>query len=112
MSFDVARLMTKLTNLWQVLSDKQISKLQEELTTSLGTRNLVSNNHDYLMELALMEIVDNIKCVAKAIYRLGKKCTDLVYRNLDHVFDNQIEIDGNWCGWEYKLKKMEQQVKK
>ncbi|KAJ0872793.1 hypothetical protein HanRHA438_Chr11g0527791 [Helianthus annuus] len=64
------------------------------------------------MVLALIEIVDNIKCVAKGVSRLGKKCTDPVYRNLDHVFDNPIEIDGNWCGWEYKLKKMEKRVKK
>ncbi|KAL9999211.1 hypothetical protein Hdeb2414_s0496g00905461 [Helianthus debilis subsp. tardiflorus] len=112
MSFEVARLMTKLANLWQVLSDKQMSRLQEELTNSLGTLNLVSDNHDYLMELALLEIVDNIKCVAKGVSRLGKKCTDPVYRNLDHVFDNPLEIDGNCCGWEYKLKKMEIRVKK
>ncbi|KAI3743494.1 hypothetical protein L1987_61204 [Smallanthus sonchifolius] len=112
MSFEVARLMTKLANLWQVLSDKQMSRLQEELTNSLGTRNLVSDNHDYLMELALTEIVDNIKCVAKAVSRLGKRCTDPVYHNLDLIFDNPIEIDVNWCGWEYKLKKMEKRVKK
>ncbi|KAL8214507.1 hypothetical protein R6Q57_003956 [Mikania cordata] len=112
MSFEVARLMTKLANLWQILSDKQISRLQEELTNSLGTQNLVSDNQDYLMELALIEIIDNIKCVAKSVSRLGKRCADPVYHNLDHVFDNHIEINVNWHGWEYKLKKMEKRVKK
>ncbi|KAF5784141.1 hypothetical protein HanRHA438_Chr11g0527841 [Helianthus annuus] len=89
-----------------------MSILHEELTTSLGTRNLVSNNHDYLKVHVLIEIIDNIKCVAKGVSRLGKKCTDPVYRNLDHVFDNPIKVDGNWCGWEYKLKKMEKRVNK
>ncbi|XP_076947563.1 protein PSK SIMULATOR 1-like [Bidens hawaiensis] len=112
MSFEVSRLMTKLANLWHVLSDKQMSRLQEELANSLGIRNLVSDNQDYLMQLALMEIVDNIKCVSKGVSRLGKKCTNLVYHNLDQVFDNIIEIDVNWIGWEYKFKKMDKRVKK
>ncbi|KAD3337532.1 hypothetical protein E3N88_33052 [Mikania micrantha] len=112
MSFEVARLMTKLANLWQILSDKQMSRLQEELTNSLGTQNLVSDNQDYLMELALIEIIDNIKCVAKSVSRLGKRCADPVYHSLDNVFDNHIEINVNWRGWEYKLKKMEKRVKK
>ncbi|KAK1426035.1 hypothetical protein QVD17_14702 [Tagetes erecta] len=112
MSFEVVRLMTKLANLWQVLSEKQMSRLQEELTNSLGTRNLVSDNFDYLMELALIEIIDNVKCVAQGVSRLGKRCTDPVYHNLDRIFDNPIEIDVSWRGWEYKLKKMEKRVKK
>ncbi|KAI3696704.1 hypothetical protein L6452_29198 [Arctium lappa] len=111
MSFEISRLMTKIVNLWQFLSDKQMSRLREELTNSLGTRELVSDNFDDLMDLALIEIVDNIKSVAREVARLGKKCTDPVYNNLDHIFDN-LEIDLNWCGWEYRLKKMEKRVKK
>nr|XP_043609128.1 uncharacterized protein LOC122581055 [Erigeron canadensis] len=112
MSFEVSRLMTKVANIWQCLSDNKMSRLREELTNSLGTRKLVSDDYGYLMQLALIEIVDNIKCVAEAVARLGKKCTDPVYRNLEHIFDNPLKIDINWCGWEYKLKKMEKRVKK
>lgn len=112
MSFEASRLMTKVANLWQVLSDKQMSRLQEELTNSLGTRKLVSDNHEYLMELALVEIIDNIKCVARGVARLGRKCTDPIYYNLDHIFDNPIESGVIWSGWSYKLKKMEKRVKK
>ncbi|GKC61061.1 gag-pol polyprotein, partial [Tanacetum coccineum] len=36
----------------------------------------------------------------------------VVYHNLDYVFDNPLEIDVKWCGWEYRLKKMEKRVKK
>ncbi|XP_071721276.1 protein PSK SIMULATOR 1-like [Rutidosis leptorrhynchoides] len=112
MSFEVSRIMTRVANLWQILSDKQMSRLHEELANSTGTRKLVSEDHNHLIELALIEIIGNIKCVAQAVARLGKKCTNPIYRNLDHVFDDVFEVDVNWCGWEYKLKKMEKRVKK
>ncbi|KAL4560428.1 hypothetical protein LXL04_032579 [Taraxacum kok-saghyz] len=112
MSFEVSRLMTKVANLWQILTTKQMTRLQDQLITSLGTRKLVSDDYNYLMELALLEILDNIKCVGQTVARLGKKSTDPIYHNLDHTFDNPMEIDVNWCGWEYRLKKMEKRIKK
>ncbi|KAA8518633.1 hypothetical protein F0562_016107 [Nyssa sinensis] len=92
--------------------DKQIISLREEIVNSLGTRKLVSDDDDYLMDLALAEIIDNMKCVATSVARLGKRCTDPVYHHLEHVYEDPFEIDLNWCGWEYKLKKMERKVKK
>ncbi|KAI3512178.1 hypothetical protein L1887_19416 [Cichorium endivia] len=89
-----------------------MSRLQDQLSNSLGTQILVSDDHNYLMELALLEILDNIKSVGQSVARLGKKSTDPIYHNLDHIFDNIFEIDVNWCGWEYKLKKMEKRVRK
>ncbi|KAL8227098.1 hypothetical protein R6Q57_016930 [Mikania cordata] len=112
LSFEVSRLMSRVANLWHCLSDRQMSKLKEEVRYSLGIRTLISDNHAYLINLALEEIIDTLKGVAKSITRLGKKCIDPVYHNLDHVFDNPFEIDLRWCGWEYRLKKMEKRVKK
>ncbi|KAL4560429.1 hypothetical protein LXL04_032580 [Taraxacum kok-saghyz] len=112
MSFEVTKLMTKIANLWQILTDKQITELQDQLSNSLGTQKLVSDDQNYLVQLALNEILDNIKYVSQAVARLGKKSTDPIYHNLDHVFNNPIEIDVIRCGWEYKLKKMETRVKK
>lgn len=112
MSFEVSRFMTKIANLWQFLTDKQMSQLQDQLSNSLGTQKLVSDDHNYLMKLALFEIIDNIKSVGQSVARLGKKSTDPIYHNLDHIFDNIFAIDVCWCGWEYRLKKMEKRVKK
>ncbi|KAI3823446.1 hypothetical protein L1987_04882 [Smallanthus sonchifolius] len=104
--------MSKVANLWHCLSDRQMSRLKEEVRYSLGIRTLISDNHAYLIDLALEEIVDTLKGVAVSVARLGKKCLDPVYHNLDHVFYNPFEIDLKWCGWEYRLKKMEKRVKK
>ncbi|KAJ9554967.1 hypothetical protein OSB04_009581 [Centaurea solstitialis] len=112
LSFEVSRLMSKVSNLWHCLSDRQMSRLREELRYSLGIRTLISDDHAYLTDLALSEIIDNLRGVALSVARLGKKCVDPVYHNLDHVFDNPFQIDLKWCGWEYRLKKMEKRVKK
>ncbi|XP_071728312.1 protein PSK SIMULATOR 1-like [Rutidosis leptorrhynchoides] len=111
-SFEATRMMCKVVNIWNCLTDRQMSLLKEELRYSLGIRTLISDDHNYLMDLVLEEIVDNLKCVAISVARLGKKCVDPVYHHLDHVFDNPFEIDLKWCGWEYRLKKMEKRVKK
>ncbi|XP_023746018.1 protein PSK SIMULATOR 1 isoform X1 [Lactuca sativa] len=112
LSFEVSRLMCKVANLWHCLTDRHVSRLKEELRYSLGIRTLISDDHSYLIDLALSEIIDNLKGVSISVARLGKKCVDPMYHNLDHVFHNPFEINLKWCGWEYRLKKMEKRVKK
>lgn len=112
LAFEVASLMSKVVNLWNCLSDRQIVRLREDILNSLGIRKLVSDDDDYLMDLALAEIIENLGYLAKSVARLGKKCTDPIYHHLEHVFDDPIAIDLKWYGWEYKSKKMARKVKK
>lgn len=112
LSFEVASLMSKVVNLWQCLNDKQMGRLRQEIINSFGIQKLVSDNEDYLMDLALAEIFENLSSVAKSLARLGKRCVDPMYQCLEHVFDDPIEIDLSWWGWDYRLKKMERKVKK
>ncbi|CAK9138397.1 unnamed protein product [Ilex paraguariensis] len=112
LAFEVASLMSKVVNLWHYLSDKQIVRLREEIVNSLGIQKLVSDNDYYLMDLALIEIVEKLECVAKSVVRLGKRCVDPVYQNLERIFDDSVEIVLNCCAWEYRPKKMERKVKK
>nr|XP_043623459.1 protein PSK SIMULATOR 1-like [Erigeron canadensis] len=112
MSFEVSKLMCKVVNLWHCLSDRNLSLLKQELRYSPGIRTLISDDQAYLINLALAEIIDILRGVAASVARLGKKCVDPIYHNLDRVFDNPFEIDPKWCEWEYRLKKMEKRVKK
>ncbi|CAL5387601.1 unnamed protein product [Camellia sinensis] len=112
LAFEVASLMSKVVNLWQCVSERQIVRLREEIMNSLGIRKLVADDGDYLMDLALAEIIENFGCLAKSVARLGKRCADPTYHRLEHVFDDPIDIDRNWFGWEYRSKKMERKVKK
>ncbi|KAL0426497.1 UNVERIFIED_CONTAM: hypothetical protein Slati_2824500 [Sesamum latifolium] len=112
MAFEISRLMSKVVNIWKCLDDKQIVGLRQEFADSVGIQKLVSGDDDYLMDLALAEIIENLGTVFKSVVVLGKKCTEPVYHNLERVFDDASEIDRKWHGWRYKLKKMEKKVKK
>ncbi|KAL0344743.1 UNVERIFIED_CONTAM: hypothetical protein Sradi_4305600 [Sesamum radiatum] len=112
MAFEVSRLMSKVVNIWKCLADKQIVGLRQEFADSVGIQKLVSGDEDYLMDLALAEIIENLGSVFKSVVVLGKRCTEPMYHNLERVFDDASEIDRKWHGWRYKLKKMEKKVKK
>ncbi|CAA2973687.1 Hypothetical predicted protein [Olea europaea subsp. europaea] len=112
LAFEVSRLMSKVVYLWQCLDDRQIVRFREEVVNSIGIQKLVSDDDDHLMDLALAEILENLGSVAKSVTILGKKCAGPIYHNLERVFENPLDIDLNWNGWRYKLKKMERKVKK
>ncbi|CAI9760630.1 unnamed protein product [Fraxinus pennsylvanica] len=112
LAFEVSRLMLKVVNIWQCLCDQQIVKLREEIVNSIGIQKLVSRDKDYLMDLVLAEIFENLVSVAKSVDSLGKKCEDPLYHNLERVFDDPDEIDPKWIWWQYRRKKMERKVKK
>ncbi|KAK6152336.1 hypothetical protein DH2020_014971 [Rehmannia glutinosa] len=112
MAFETSRLMSKVVNLWQCLADRQIVRLREEIANSVGIHKLVSEDDDYLMDLALTEITENLRNVANSVVMLGKKCKDPKHHNLERTFDDVGEIDPKWCNWRYSPKKMEKKVKK
>lgn len=112
LSWEVASLMSRLVNVWQCLEDRQIMRLREEMVNSNGIQAFISEDSDYLMHLALVEIMENVGYVARAVAVLGQRCTDPVYHQLKQVFDDPLEMDVNWSGWEYKLKKMRRKIKK
>lgn len=112
LTFEIASLMSKLVNVWHCLEDGQLQRLREEIANSTGIKKFISEDDEYLMELAFAEVMENVGYVARAVVVLGKRCADSTYHNLKQVFDDPVEIDLNWCGWEYRLKKMERKVKK
>ncbi|KAG9160463.1 hypothetical protein Leryth_008863 [Lithospermum erythrorhizon] len=99
MSNEMASLMTKLVNLWECLTDRQVIRLREEVVNSSGIQKLVSEEDDYLMDLVVSV--------------LGKRCTDPTYHRLEPIFNGDpIEIYPSWDKWEYRLKKMDRRAKK
>lgn len=112
LAFEVSRLMSKVVNIWQFLTDRHIVRLREEIKSSIGINKLVSVDDEYLMDLALAEIIADLRSVAKSVALLGKKCADPTYHNLETIFDHPDEIDPKWYAWQFRLKKMEKKVKK
>lgn len=112
LAFEVASLMSKVVNLWNGLSDRELDRLKEEILNSLGIRKLLSDDDSYLMGLALAEIIENLEIVMRSTARLGKRCTNPRFQHFECYFDDSIQDDVAWCGWEYKWKKMDRKVKK
>lgn len=112
LAFEVSRVMSKVVNIWHSVTDKQIVRLREEIASSVGIHKLVSEDDDYLMDLALAEIIENLISVGKSVAMLGKKCADATYHNLESIFDDPSAMDPKWYGWQYRLKKMDRKVKK
>ncbi|XP_027352486.1 uncharacterized protein LOC113863198 [Abrus precatorius] len=112
LALEVSGLMLKVVSLWQSLSDGEVLSLREGIVNSIGVKMLVSDDDDYLMELALNEILDNFQSLAGSVARLGKKCMDPVYHRFEHFVCNPAQNYLQWSGWEYRSKKMERKVKK
>lgn len=112
LALEVASLMSKMTNLWQSLSDWAVLNLREEIVNSVGIKKLVSQDDDYLMELVLNDILDSFQLLARSVTRFGKRCTDPVYHRFEHFVCNPVQNYIQWSGWEYKWKKMERKMKK
>ena len=47
----------------------------------------------------------------KSTARLGQRCTNPMFQHFKHYFDDSIQNDVEWHGWEYKWKKMDRKVK-
>lgn len=109
---EVASLMSRLIKLWNSLSDTEVNRLREEIINLMGVRKLVSDDDDFLMDLALDEIIENLGYVARAVARLGMRCADPFFHRFEQFLSDPIENFVEWHGWEYRWKKMERKVKK
>ncbi|XP_057446382.1 protein PSK SIMULATOR 3-like [Lotus japonicus] len=112
LAFEVARLMSKLVNLWQSLSEKQVARLREEITNSVGIKKLVSDDENFVVRLISLEMLENIAHVAESVARLGKKCSDPSLKGFEDAFVKFITFGVDSHGWKFTSKKMEKKVKR
>ncbi|KAJ9673861.1 hypothetical protein PVL29_023423 [Vitis rotundifolia] len=88
---------SKVVNLWNGLSDRELDRLKEEILNSLGIRKLVSDDDGYLMGLALAEIIENLESVMRSSTRLGKRCTNPRFQHFEYYFDDSTQNDVACC---------------
>ncbi|CAA2934922.1 Hypothetical predicted protein [Olea europaea subsp. europaea] len=112
LAFEAASLMSKLLHLWQLLTDKQVAKLREEITNSVGTRKLVSEDDDRIVRLICIEIMENLGKVARAVGRLSKQCSDPLLRSFEQAYNDLIKIGADTYGWQFTWNKMDKKAKK
>ncbi|XP_050228856.1 protein PSK SIMULATOR 1-like [Mercurialis annua] len=112
LAFEVAGLMSKVSRLWHSLRDDEMFRLREVILNSVGIHKLVSDDENYLMDIALSEIMEDFGLVSRSVARLGKKCMHPLFRRFEHFVNDPLEYSVEWVGWDYRLMKMERKVKK
>ncbi|EPS64145.1 hypothetical protein M569_10636, partial [Genlisea aurea] len=112
LAFEASGTMSKLLQLWLSLTDKQVAKLREDISSSVGVKKLVSENDDYIARLICAEMTENLAHAAKAVARMSKKCSDPLLRSFEKAFSDLIKIGSDSYGWQFSWKKMERKLKK
>ncbi|XP_002528655.2 protein PSK SIMULATOR 1 [Ricinus communis] len=112
LAFEVASLMSKVAKLWHFLGENEMFRLRGDILNSIGIQKLVSDKDDYLMDLALNEIMENFGLLSRSVARLGRRCIDPHFRRFEHFVNDPLANNLEWIGWEYRLTKMERKVKK
>ncbi|KAJ4722637.1 DUF668 domain-containing protein/DUF3475 domain-containing protein [Melia azedarach] len=112
LSFEVANIMSKTIHLHKSITDSEISKLKSEILNSEGIKLLVSDDQNYLLQLALAEKLDDLNRVASVVSRLGKKCSEPALQGFEHVYNDVVGgvIDVKELG--FLVKDMESMIKK
>ncbi|KAK8933861.1 hypothetical protein KSP39_PZI016024 [Platanthera zijinensis] len=111
LTFEVSRLMSKIINLWHALSDDRIAVLRDETLRLQGIRKLVSDDDDFLLGLALDETMESVHLLARAVARLGARCTDPLLRRFESVFSNLAKNNSD-LGLVFTRKKMNREIKR
>ncbi|KAK1431443.1 hypothetical protein QVD17_07902 [Tagetes erecta] len=110
--FEVASVMSKLVHQWNLLTDKQIAKLREEISSSTGIKKLVSDDDDYIVDLICAEMLHNLGNVSKVVTRLSQKCRDPVLKSFERAYDELVKYGVDQYQWQFTWKKMIKKVKK
>lgn len=112
LAFEVASLMSKLVHQWISLTDKEVMKLRDEISSSVGIKKLVSDDDGYIVDLICAEMLHNLENVARVVTRLAKKCRDPLLVCFEHAYDDLIKSGVDQYHWQLNWKKMNKKVKK
>ncbi|XP_076942383.1 protein PSK SIMULATOR 1-like [Bidens hawaiensis] len=112
LAFEVASLLSKLVHQWNSLTDKQVTKLKDEIINSVGIKKLVSDDDGYIVDLICAEMLHNLENVAKVVTRLAKRCNDPVLKCFERAYDDLVKSGVDPYQWQLSSKKMNKKVKK
>lgn len=112
LAFEVASLLSKLVHQWNALTDKQVTKLRDEISNSPGIKKLVSDDDGYIVDLICAEMLHNLENVARVVTRLAKRCSDPLLKCFERAYDDLVKSGVDQYQWQMTWKKMNKKVKK
>ncbi|KAL2509540.1 hypothetical protein Fot_33187 [Forsythia ovata] len=111
LSFEIAKIMSRLLSLYKSLSDDEISKLRNVMK-SQGIAYLNSKDEGFLLSLACAEMLEDLDKLAAAVARLGQKCIDIGLNRFDLVYTDLKLGIADFGKLEYGSKQTEKRVAK
>nr|XP_043632180.1 uncharacterized protein LOC122603521 [Erigeron canadensis] len=112
LAFEVASLLSKLVHQWNSLNDKQVAKLRDEISNSVGIKKLVSDDDGYIVDLICAEMLHTLENVARVVTRLAKKCSEPLLKCFERAFDDLVKTGVDQYQWQMSRKKMNKKIKK
>lgn len=88
LSFETAKTMSMLVSLYRSLSDKEISRVKNEVLGSEGIAYLNSTDEKFLWSLACAEKLEDLDKAATVVARFNQKCGDYSLNRYDIIYSD------------------------
>ncbi|KAL0730892.1 hypothetical protein Bca4012_026986 [Brassica carinata] len=113
LSFEVARLMTKLLHLTHSLTDSNLLSLRDHSLSLEGLTKIVTGDDEtFHLSLVCAELADSLAHTAGSVSRLSHRCTTPSLRSFHRLFHEFADTGRDPHGWVISCKDTESKKKR
>lgn len=112
LSFEVARLMTKVLHLTHSLTDSNLLSLRDHSLSLEGLTKIVTADETFHLSLVCAELADSLAHTADSVSRLSLRCTTPSLRSFHRMFHEFADMGRDPHGWVISCKDTESKNKK
>ncbi|VYS70029.1 unnamed protein product [Arabidopsis thaliana] len=112
LSFEVARVMTKLLHLTHSLTDSNLLTPRDHSLSLEGLTKIVNGDETFHLSLVCAELADSLAHAANSVSRLSNRCTTASLRSFHRLFHEFADMGRDPHGWVMNCKDTEAKNKK
>ncbi|XP_023640629.1 uncharacterized protein LOC17874805 [Capsella rubella] len=112
LSFEGARVMTKLLHLTHSLTDSNLLTLRDHSLSLEGLAKIVTGDETFHLSLVCAELADSLAHSANSVSRLSSRCTTASLRSFHRLFHEFADMGRDPHGWVMSSKDSEAKNKK
>ncbi|KAI4302683.1 hypothetical protein MLD38_038403 [Melastoma candidum] len=86
LAYEAAKTMSRLLSLYRSLSNEELDDLRSQTLKSRGVRYLISSDESFLLNLAGLELLEELEYVVASVSRFSCKCSDVELSRFDLVY--------------------------
>ncbi|CAA7021021.1 unnamed protein product [Microthlaspi erraticum] len=112
LSFEVARVMTKILHLTHSLTDSNLLSLRDNSLSLEGLSKIVAGYETFHLSLVCAELADSFAHTADSVSRLSRRCTTPSLQSFHRLFHEFADMGRDPHGWVMSCKDTEAKNKK